>query len=135
MYINKLKKEYIINNDDIEYFLKKWLYFDSEGTGFISPENTIFLIIELKPPLGFGSKLKGIINTQSFHVYEENLDEFFISPTKKTNFNKKNVFRILKIFNIPLIHYNGKYQCHFMHVIRKLLKISMNEKYPNFEPK
>lgn len=135
MYINKLKKGYLVNNEYIEYLLKKWLYFDPEGSGFIEPNHAIFLVSEIKAPLGISTKLKGIINTQNFNVYENNLGDYMISPTKKTNFNKKNIFKILEIFDIPIYKHNGSYKCHFLHVIQKLLRISMSEKYESFNPK
>ena len=42
----------MFKNDDIEFFLDTWAYYDPKGKGKISLVDIIFFIVDLKPPFG-----------------------------------------------------------------------------------
>lgn len=42
----------IITPEDIDVFLDKWAEYDPDGTGFITPDEYLFLVNELSFPLG-----------------------------------------------------------------------------------
>lgn len=50
----ELRKENdtILPPELMDKFIDKWSDYDPQGTGFISPENYLYLINELLPPLG-----------------------------------------------------------------------------------
>lgn len=43
----------VIDPDKSELILDKYSFYDVNGTGFISPMDLAFLMIELAPPIGF----------------------------------------------------------------------------------
>lgn len=42
----------IVSADDVDQFISLWKYYDPAATGWISAENLVYLLCELKHPLG-----------------------------------------------------------------------------------
>ena len=42
----------IVSSDDVDHFIELWKYYDPQAKGWIGAENLIYLLVELKWPLG-----------------------------------------------------------------------------------
>lgn len=48
----------LIRNDDIDFLMDTWAYYDNDGLGKISIVNVIFFIMDLRPPFMHQEHLK-----------------------------------------------------------------------------
>lgn len=66
----------------MEELLSKWAEYDTDGTGYISPENLAFFLFDINHPLGF----KEDISALNYDIDKKRKSRNYI-----VNFNKKIV--------------------------------------------
>ena len=94
-----METDAVISPLKIEEILQKWVTYDTEGSGFISPENLAFFLFELNHPLGF----KEDTDSLNFNLdKKKNSKNYIVNFKKKMVIHKKNVLKNMKNFPVFL---------------------------------
>lgn len=125
---SKIVNDLIVGKQEIDDFLQIWEEYDPDATGFISPENYLFLIKELEPPLGLKDEE---INTQKAEVdYFKMIQKLMlISKNRKIVLLKPEIGSIAAEFDTTIINNEDGILIHITYVFAKLTKRAIENKY------
>jgi hypothetical protein len=118
----KKENEAIIRPHQLEEFVKKWGEFDQDGSGFIEPQDYIFILYDLPPPIGLKDE-DAMPHQTPDKITDNKKDLHLKSPWKKIVLTKKQVLNTLKEYNVPIYRYAGKIVVHYRDAV---IRISQN---------
>ena len=129
----------VVSGDDIDSFIVLWKYYDPTARGWISSENLVYLLCELKHPLGRNKddmkNMKG--NEEELEKGEVTADRYLVQKEKKIVIKKiKGLEMLQDNLNIKMHGDKNKgYRIHYAELLRALIRRILNERKKEFEVK
>ena len=127
----------IVSSDDVDHFIDLWKYYDPDAKGWIGAETLVYLLIELKTPLGRkkgdGLPLNDDVDNEGLADYSA--ERYLVNKEKKIVIKKVKALAMLKDnLNLKLHQdksFQGGYKVHYNIVLKGLLErvlIEQNQK-------
>lgn len=149
--------DFAFDEDRIEKLLKVWLFYDSDGKGYISAKDYIKFIVSLKPPLkidsdAIGRKLQEMEQTlgqtyKGFYPFNNDVDyqmnkdnkmlagvssqsRYYRSDDESISLSVNQYFLMCRVYNVPVYPIEKVGYVHFMDVAAILSRLIIEARYP-----